>query len=112
MKAGDALPALTDALRAAGCRVALRAADLTPPCVLVQLWGTSDAGELIDPRTATFVIFYVPLRATDDAAGDCAALDTITDALSALTVEALSFTRSTVTVTDTSWPCYRAEAVV
>jgi len=112
VKPSDALTALTDALRAHGLRVALRPGDLTPPCVLVQLWGPSDTGELIDPLTTTFVTYAIPLRGTDDTPADCALMDTVIAALSPVTLDAVTFTRTTVTVTDTSWPCYRADAVV
>jgi hypothetical protein len=104
---------LVDALQGAGIRVAVRAGDLTPPVVFVQIGSSTDAGGPLEGATvATFYVYYIPVRGVDNLAGDAEALDTIYTALHPLTWADLVGVRSSVTVANDTWPCYRLDAAV
>jgi hypothetical protein len=108
-----ALDTLTEALEAAGLRVALRPGDITPPVVYIRIGsGTDTGGPLENARVATFYAYAIPVRGAESTLGDAAMLDTVYQALTPITWEALPFTNSSVTVGTDTWPCYRFDVAL
>jgi hypothetical protein len=106
----DTVTELVDALEAAGLRVAVRAGDITPPAVFVQVGNVTDAGGILaGGLVATFYVHLIPIRGIDNLAGDAQLLDTLLAVLRPLAVAQLVCTRTTVTINNDTWPCYRAD---
>ena len=108
-----ALEEITAALEAAGLRTALRAGDITPPVVYVRAGtGTEDGTPLTGTLLHTLYLYYIPVRGVDNLAGDAAAIDAICAAVAPLTWAPLTYTSSSVTVLNDTWPCYRFDVAV
>ena len=112
MNLADAFDLVVSAIGDADVAVALRPADLAPPCCYVRTYRYADAaGPLTDGTAATLAVHYVPPRGLDDQLADAATLDRLMAALSPVTADQVTFQDSTVTIGDVSWPCYRADAI-
>jgi hypothetical protein len=106
----ESITAATDALEAQGLRVAVRSGDLTPPCCYVQLGGvTDDGGPLAGGLVSTLWVFWLPVRGVENLPADAAALDSLYAALTPLTMATLTVTRTSLTVSNDTWPGYRAD---
>ena len=106
----EALAEAVAALESQGLRVAVRSGDLTPPCVYVQIGGASDDGApLAGGLTTTLWVYWLPIRGVENLPGDAAALDSIYAALTPLTMATLTATRTSVTISNDTWPGYRAD---
>ena len=110
MSVADAVAAAVARLSAAGLSVAVRSGDLTPPCVYVQIGTVSDAGAVFHGGTSTTLwVYYVPVRGVENLDGDAAALDALFYALSPLATAEVIATRTSLTVSNDTWPAYRAD---
>jgi hypothetical protein len=106
----DAITAAVSALEAQGLRVAVRSGDLTPPCCYVQLGSVSDdAVPLAGGLISTLWVYWVPVRGVENLPADGAALDALYAALTPLTMSTLTVTRTSLTVSNDTWPGYRAD---
>ena len=109
----ESLIALAVALEGEGLRVAIRSGDLTPPCVYVQIGGATDDGiVLAGGLVSTFWVYWVPIRGVENLTADAAALDAMFAALSPLASSTLTATRTSLTVSNDTWPAYRADAQI
>jgi hypothetical protein len=109
----DSAAELVAALEAAGLRVAVRDGDITPPVVYIRIGtGSSIGGSLAVPATTVFYVYYIPVRGVDNLTGDAAALDTVMEALTSITWAEVTFTASSVTVKNETWPCYRLDVAL
>ena len=109
----DAADAVVAALTAEGLNVAVRSGDITAPVVYLQIGAVSDLGAtLTGGVVVTFWCFYIPVRGLDNLAADADALDRLYAALAPLGATELVTTRTSVTVNQDTWPCYRADAAV
>jgi hypothetical protein len=106
--AGQARAALLEALEAQGLRVAARGQDVAPPCVYVERYETASGDvALIGGVRSTFAVHWIPVRGTDDPAAEDAAMDAVLAAVVPLAVDTVQLPRSSVTIGDQSWPCFR-----
>lgn len=106
----DSIAAAVTALEAEGLRVAVRSGDLTPPCCYVQLGGVSDDGAPFSGGlVSTLWVYWVPVRGVENLTADAAALDSLYAALTPLTMSTLTATRTSLTVSNDTWPGYRAD---
>ena len=102
--------AVADALADEGLRVALRAGDVTPPVVFVQLGAVDDAGAMLaGGLIVTFWCHYIPVRGVDNLEGDADSLDAMFRALRPLAMTGLAAGRTSVTLTNETYPCWRAD---
>ena len=109
----EALAEIVAALEAAGCRTAVRSGDITPPVFFVELGQSSDLGApLSGGGVATFWVYYIPVRGLGNTSGDCDAIDALYAALSPLAAAELVTTKTSVTISNDTWPCYRADLAV
>jgi hypothetical protein len=109
----DAVHEAAARLEAAGLRVALRSGDLTPPCVYLLIGAVSDAGVPFAGGTATTLwAYYVPVRTGDDVIRDADALDALLFALSPLALTELVASKTSLTVSNDTWPAYRADVAL
>jgi hypothetical protein len=79
----------------------------------VQIGGATDtevvlAGGLV----STFWVYWVPVRGVENLTADAAALDAMFAALSPISAAALTVTRTSLTVSNDTWPAYRADAQI
>ena len=106
----ESITAAVSALEAQGLRTAVRSGDLTPPCCYVQLGGCSDDGAtLAGGVISTLWVFWLPVRGVENLPADAAALDSLYAALTPLTMATLTVTRTSLTVSNDTWPGYRAD---
>jgi hypothetical protein len=109
----DAVTAVADALEAAGCRVAVRSGDITPPVFYLRLGAVGEAGgTLAGALVPVLWAYYIPVRGVDNLPADAAALDAAYQALGPLAVAELTTTATSVTVIAETWPCYRLDVFV
>jgi hypothetical protein len=109
----EAADDLVAALEAAGLRAAVRDGDITPPVVYLQIGTVSDAGAVLSGGTVVvFYVYYLPIRGIDNLAGDADALDAIYGALEPLAWAELAATRTSVTIKNETWPCYRLDVAL
>lgn len=106
----DTVADVVAALEGAGLRVAERAGDITPPVCYLQLGQVTTAGTVLAGGVLSVLyVHYIPVRGLDNLAGDAAALDALFAALAPLAATDLVATRTSVTITNDTWPCYRAD---
>jgi hypothetical protein len=106
----EAINAAVAALEAEGLRVAVRSGDITPPVCYLQVGLISSAGQPFSGGvTLTLYVYYIPVRGVDNLPSDSDALDRIYAALESLAIADLVTTRTTITVANETWPCYRAD---
>jgi hypothetical protein len=106
----DTVAEVVAALEAAGLRVAERSGDITPPVCYLQLGQVTNAGTMLAGGIlTTLYVHYIPVRGLDNLAGDAEALDALYAALGPLAALDLVATRTSVTITNDTWPCYRAD---
>jgi hypothetical protein len=106
----EAAAAVVEALAGEGLRVATRAADVSPPCVFVAIANTEDAGATFaGGLLVSMAVSYIPVRGVDNLDGDADGLDAVFRALRPLATRPLSAPRSSLTLSNETWPCYRAE---
>jgi hypothetical protein len=109
----DSVAAAVAALRAEGLVVAVRSGDLTPPCVYVQIGTAADAeGILADGTITGLWCYWIPVRGVENLDGDAAALDSMFAALRPLGAAAITATRTSLTVSNDTWPGYRVDVSV
>jgi hypothetical protein len=101
---------VADALGRLGWHVAVRPADVQPPCFYVVTWSVSDSeAELAEPGRCVVAAWWVPLRGLQDPDGDDAALGAMVTALSPLTPDVVVASTVTLLVNDQPWPAWRAD---
>jgi hypothetical protein len=106
----DAVAEVVTALMGAGQRVAVRSGDITPPVWYLQLGQTTNASTLLAGGVVvTLYVHYIPVRGLDNLDADSEALDVLYDTLGPLAVLDLVATRTSVTINNDTWPCYRAD---
>lgn len=109
----EAVDAAVAALRAQGLVVAVRSGDLTAPCIYVQIGGATDAEvTLAGGLVTTLWVYWIPVRGVENLAGDAAALDKVFLALAPLTYAATAATRTSLTVSNDTWPGYRVDVSI
>jgi hypothetical protein len=111
----DTAAAVVAALEAAGLRVAVRAGEITPPVVLVEAGTGSDIADPLPLEGATITTFwlhYIPIRGVDNLFGDAEALDTILAALSPVAWAPITWSKTSVTVRNDTWPGYRLDVAL
>ena len=109
----DAAADLVATLEAGGLRTAVRDGDITPPVVYIQIGTVSDAGAVLSGGTVVmFYVYYIPIRGIDNLAGDADALDALYTALTPLAWAELAGTRTSVTIKNETWPCYRLDVAL
>ena len=113
MTPAEARAAVLAALTGQGLRVAGRGADITPPCVYVKRRGTASMEVMLaGGARSIFAVHWIPIRGVDDPAGEDDAHARILAALEPLAVETVDLEETSVSVGDTSWPCWMGLAVV
>jgi hypothetical protein len=106
----DALNAVVAALEAEGLRTSLRSGDITPPVCHLQIGQVAENGSvLVGGVVVTFYVHYIPVRGVDNLAGDADALDAVYRALAPMAVTDLVTVKTSVTVYNDTWPCYRSD---
>lgn len=99
---------LVAALEATGLRVAIRDGDITPPVCYIHLGTGSDAGApLAGTGLSLSYVYYIPIRGIDNLFGDAEAIDTIVAALAPIAWAEITWTWTSTTVKNETWPCYR-----